>query len=189
MTTPGPRIETLTHRLAECPPEFLLPPDQIDVIALVCDLFRALGTDPPPNARDMLRPNATQTSINRLRIISITTWMLFDEWFMSHPEHVPRMWDILGHGLDRLAIVVSAENLLKDPDRREELARLCLAHLGLRPEGETEAQAADRLNTLDSVERQRVVSQTREAEARARKIREQMAKQAAEAAATRYSRE
>jgi hypothetical protein len=79
--------------------------------------------------------------------------------------------------------------MVGDPDRREELVRVCLAELGLRPRGETVAQAMDRLNTLDSVERKRVVDQTREAEARARQIREAMARRAAQEAAARYSPE
>jgi hypothetical protein len=45
------------------------------------------------------------------------------------------------------------------------------------------------LNTLDSVERKRVVEKTREAEARARQIREAMARRAAQEAAARYSPE
>ena len=52
MRNEGPRLELLTHRLSECPPEFLLTPrigeaGQIDVIAIVCDHFRWLGTQPP----------------------------------------------------------------------------------------------------------------------------------------------
>ena len=55
--------------------------------------------------------------------------------------------------------------------------------------GETPAQATDRLTMLDSAERLKVMRQTRDAEARARKIREQMAAEAARAAAARYSPE
>src|SRR5205085_1663854 len=116
-------------------------------------------------------------------------WMLHDDWFLSRPDLGPAAWNFLRRGLDAVAQIVPADQMLKDADRREELARLCLRHLGLRPAGETPEQTADRLNTLDSVERLRVVGQTRDAEARARKIREQMARDAARAAATRYSPE
>jgi hypothetical protein len=79
--------------------------------------------------------------------------------------------------------------IINDPDRREELVRLCLKGLGLIPQGESAAQAADRLTTLDSVERDRVIRETRQAEARAREIREAMARKRAEEAAARYSPE
>jgi hypothetical protein len=51
------------------------------------------------------------------------------------------------------------------------------------------AQAADRLNALDSLERDRVIRETRAAEERAQKVREAMAKKKAEEAAARYSPE
>ena len=69
------------------------------------------------------------------------------------------------------------------------MVRLCLRDLGLRPEGETEAQAQDRLTTLSTAERSRVLAAARQAEERARAVREAMAKQAAEEAAAQYSRE
>jgi hypothetical protein len=72
-----------------------------------------------------------------------------------------------------------AEKFISDPDRREELARLCLKGLGLRPAGETEAQAQDRLGTLNTAERQRVIAAARAAEKRAQEIRDAMAREAA----------
>lgn len=190
MNVPGPRLEVLTHRLAECPPEFLFPPGQIDVIAIVCDLLRAFGMDPSPNdVSPSLRPDQTPTSMNRLRLISVATWLLYDPWFLGRQTISSGIWPFLHAGLNDLAALVPVEGILKDPDRREELARLCLKHLGLRPDGETLEQATDLLNTLDSVERLRVLGKTRDAEARARRIREQMAKDAARAAAARYSPE
>ncbi len=86
-------------------------------------------------------------------------------------------------GLDELAELVKAPQLIADSDRREELSRLCLKALDLRPAGETAAQAQDRLTTLNTAERQRVVAAARAAEERARQIREAMAKKAAEEAA------
>jgi len=85
--------------------------------------------------------------------------------------------------------LAQAPSFVRDPDRREELVRLCLRDLGLRPAGETVAQAQDRLATLNTAERQRVLQAARQAEERARAIREAMAKQAAEEAAAQYSRE
>jgi hypothetical protein len=88
-----------------------------------------------------------------------------------------------------LATSVSAETCVSEPDRREELARVCLHHLGLRPAGESDAQANDRLTTISSSERRRVVAAARAAEQRARHIREEMAKQAARDAELKAMRE
>lgn len=195
MDNEGPLLETLTHRLAECPPEFLLPPrvantGEIDVAALVADHFRALGLPAPAAiALASFRTAPDRVAFNRLRLVALATWLLHDPWFLSRPPLARHTWLLLTQGLDRAAAVVKAEAAVTDPDRREELVRLCLRALGLRPSGESIAQATDRLNMLDSVERERVLRQSREAEARARQIREAMARRAAEQAATRYSPE
>ena len=57
MENEGPQLESLTHRLAETPAEFLLPPAHrgegtLDVTALVADHFRAMNV-PPPDERDL----------------------------------------------------------------------------------------------------------------------------------------
>jgi hypothetical protein len=194
MDDEGPLLESLTHRLSECPPEFLLPPrigsaGSIHVPALVADHFRALDRRAPaPADLAPLLVNDPNTPA-RLRLIAIATWLLHDPWFLSRPDLGAKTWHLFSKGLNDLATVVRPEAVVTDPDRREEFVRLCLKHLGLRPRGETLAQAADRLTTLDSVERDGVIRKTRDAEARARAIREKMAEEAAKAAAQRYTPE
>ena len=83
---------------------------------------------------------------------------------------------LLSRGLDELAALVPPERFVDDPDRREELVRLVLAGLGLRPKGETEAIAADRLKALSSVERARVLRETQKQVEHARRVREELAK-------------
>jgi hypothetical protein len=95
----------------------------------------------------------------------------------------------LREGTAELSGTVKAPLLLTDPDRREELARLGLKALGMRPEGETLEQAQDRLQTISSVERERVIRASRAAEERMQKIREAMRQKAAEEAALRVGRE
>jgi hypothetical protein len=183
----GPQLDRLLHRLAECPPDFLLPPKEIDLIALVCDHWRAMGLAIPTAAQRTTFANSTAQSCAMLAVV---LWLLRDDWFVSRPSLAEATWKFfLSKPLAELAALVRAETIVSDPDRREELVRLCLKELGLRPEGESEAQATDRLTTLDSVERDRVIRQTRKAEARTRKVREAMAKKAAEEAAARYSPE
>lgn len=187
MTPIGPPLEPLLHRLAECPVDFLLPSTEIDVVALACDHFRAIQQPiPDPQRRRALAelPHEVQT------LGSILLWLLRDDWFQSRPELAERTKKfLLAESIARLSKLVRAEAIINDSDRREELVRLCLKELGLTPEGETEAQAADRLTTLDSVERDQVIRKTRAAEARAREVREAMARKRAEEAAARYSPE
>jgi hypothetical protein len=190
MTMEGPPLESLTHRLSECPPEFLLPPGTIDIGAILADHFRAMQNDPAMlNIAATVSAATTRGGANLLSLMVITTWILHDPFFLADYGWAPAMWLLLQSGLDRLSRVVTAENAVRDPDRREELVRVILAALNLRPAGENEQQAADRLTTLDSVERTKVINQTRDAEARARQIRQQMVEEAAKAAAARYSPE
>ena len=65
-----------------------------------------------------------------------------------------------------------------DPDRREELARVTLRALSLTPAGETAAQAADRLSTVDSVRRHEVLLAAKAAEERAAAVRKAMEERA-----------
>ncbi len=195
MENEGPLLETLLHRLGDCPAEFLAEPrnrdrGSVDVSALVCDLFRAMRCSPAALVDlAILRHAGDEASTNRLRLVAVGVWLLADEVFCRQPELAPAMWSFLSAGLDRLSAVVRADVVVKDPDRREEFVRLCLKQLGLRPQDETVTEAADRLTALDSVERDRVIRQTRAAESRAREIREMMARRAAEEAAAKVSRE
>jgi hypothetical protein len=95
----------------------------------------------------------------------------------------------LATGLGPVSALVSADLFVADPDRREELARSLVAALALVPEGETPEQAADRLKAISSVERARIIEQTRARQERARKLREQMEAERAREAAARCTSE
>jgi hypothetical protein len=198
MTEEGPLLETLTRRMAECPADFLARPrdksgrGEVVVAAVVYDLLRDLGGAPlTKEEASVFEPESkhTRAEENRLRVILVACWLLHDPWFRSRGRFAEGARRFLATGLDELAEVAQAPQLVADADRREELARLCLKSLGLRPAGESVAQAEDRLTTLDSVERSRVIREARAAEERARKIREEMARKAAEEAAAVYGRE
>jgi hypothetical protein len=88
-----------------------------------------------------------------------------------------------------LGAQVASRKFVTDPDRREELARFSLARLGYRPAGETVPQAQDRMTSLSSAERARVLQASRAAEERARSIREALARKAAEESADKFTRE
>lgn len=195
MTTEGPLLETLTRRLAECPADFLAEPrfgkaGVVHVAAVVSDLLVNLGDGPltPAQAVAFQQAEAKQHR-NHYALVLIACWLLSEGWFQDKTGLAEAVRQFLSTGLAELAGVVKAPQCVADPDRREELSRLCLYQLGLHPAGETEAQAYDRLTTLNTAERQRVIAATRAAEKRAQEVREAMAKQAAEEAADKWSRE
>lgn len=191
MHAEGPQLETLLHRLTECPSEFLQvaagkKEGGIDLLAVVCDHMRQMSLEPPELRADLL-DELRGGSPARMGLVSVACWLLHDEWFLSRPELAEGMWKLLvSDEFARLSSLIRPEKFVSDPDRREELVRVCLRSLGMRPKGETPAQAADRLTTLDSAERQRVLRATAAAERRAREVREAMALKKAQEAASRY---
>lgn len=225
----GPPLEQLTHRLAECPPEFLEEPrvgstGSVHVAAVVNDLLIAMGKAPEdmawasefmpgadphhpltnpvkeggPSLVDRLfskisggEKEATIQPDDRawLRCVLIASWLLSDDWFLKQENIAVGVRALLTTEIREMSRSTQAPKLVSDPDRREELARLCLKALDCRPRGESPEQAQDRLSTLNTAERMRLLKAVREAEKRAREIREAMAKKAAEEAAAKYNRE
>ena len=195
MKDEGPPLETLTRRLADCPSDFLAEPSigstgLVSVPAVVSDLLQDLGGQ--PLSAQQIAPFQSQDAKrdrNRLSLTLIGCWLLHDEWFIKQNRFANPARQFFTAGLAELSAVTPAQKFVSDPDRREELVRLGLKDLGLRPQGETVAQAQDRLTTLSSVERQRVVRAARQAEERARAIREALVRKAAQEGADKYSRE
>lgn len=184
----------MTRRLSEAPPDILGDVPALNAAAALSDVLRDLGGT-GLSARDasaLVPADGTEPSRNRIRWLLLGAWLLRDDSLRSagSEKAAARAQKWFGSELKALAEVLDARQVLGDPDRREELARRALSALSLRPRGEAKAQAQDRLKTLDSIERQRVILETRRAQERARKIREEMARKAAEeAAAARYGRE
>ncbi|MBI3469603.1 MAG: hypothetical protein HY000_41920, partial [Planctomycetes bacterium] len=192
MHTEGPELEALLHRLSECPAEFLQVSTEkdrpaVDVVAIVCDHMRPMTPDEPPERQTFALEAIRNGKPARQGLVSIICWLLHDEWFLARPDLAPDMWNLLiSPQLTQRSAMIKPEKFVSDADRREELVRVCLSSLGLRPKGETAAQATDRLTTLDSVERERVLRATAAAEKRAREVRQAMARAQAQEAASRY---
>lgn len=188
----GPALELLLRRLAECPPEFLLPHSQqhdsgINVAAILCDHLRSVTKQLAPDSEQRVNNILSKAAKPLQHLLAITGWLLHDEWFLTRNDLVPKTWNLWqSTELSELAKMVKPQTLISDADRREELVRLCLSQLDLRPSGETVEQATDRLNTLDSSERAKVLRKTAAAERRAREIREAMVRKRALESASRY---
>jgi hypothetical protein len=204
--TAGPLLEQLTRRLAETPADLLAEPAMgnaagVETAAVAGDVLRALGLRELDTRWLLtLHPDKViKAARNPLRVTLVACWLLADPWFRGKADpDKAQAW--LRDQLAELADITSADAYVKDDERREELARLCLKALGFVPQGESEAQSQDRLESISSVERQRVIAASRKVqeearkrrlaeEERARKVREEMARKAAEEAAAKGTRE
>jgi hypothetical protein len=194
MQQEGPILESLTRRLAETPEEFLSEPrigqtGRVHVAAVVGDLLRLVGSTGQGGDLHRFLGTDARRDRNRLGITLLLCWLLSDDWFRGVKIERGAVLSLLDSESNELANQMAARKFVTDPDRREELARVALSRLGFRPAGETLAQAQDRLTTLNSAERARVMKAARAAEERARQIREALVKKAADESADKWTRE
>ena len=197
MHNPGPHLETLTHRLADTPAEFLREPriagvhnpQAVAVAALVNDILLLHGARAPAASLQGFHGAQVKADRNRLALAMILCWLLADDWFVAQQLAQQDLLQVLGEAARELAAASPAHQYTHDPDRRAELARIVLARLGFRPHEESVAQATDRLSAISGTERRRLLEASRVAEQRAREIREALAKKAAQESADKWSRE
>jgi hypothetical protein len=190
----GPPLERLTHRLAETPGEFLGEPlidgrGEVAVAALVNDLLAGFGGRADAGTLAHFVGTSRPADRNRLMLTAIAVWLLADDWFGAQPLAGAEVLALLDGTVAALAEAAPAHRYTEEAERREELARTALAGFGYRPAGETAAQASDRLSAVSGTERQRLVNASRDAEARARAVREALIRKAAEESADKWSRE
>lgn len=190
----GPLLEHLTARMADTPPEFLMEPriqaaGAVPVEAVISDLLIDLGGRPlPAEALANLR-GSDEKDRPRLQFLLLGAWLLHDPAFTSARRYAPAAFAALRAVSQDLAGRFDPSLVVTDPDRREEFVRLLLRGLDLRPKGEDDARALDRLQSLSSAERERVVKETREKLEKMRKMAEELKKKEAEEAAARAYRE
>lgn len=194
MPRTGPTIETLTRRLVDTPPDFLDEPrigstGRVVVAALVNDLMQRHGKRLQQRELSRFETATLGPDRNRLALVMIAVWLLADRWFLDAKPSLEAITRVLDETITELAATTAAHKFVSDPDRREELARVVLSRLDYVPEGETVAQATDRLSSLSTTERRRLLEASRAAQQRARAIREALAKKAAEESADKMTRE
>jgi hypothetical protein len=190
----GPPLERLTHRLIETPADFLDEPriagsGRVAVAALVGDLMTSFGDRASTDVLMRFTSDSPHRDRNRLGLVIIAVWLLADEWFIAAGIDCKSIVQLLDDTVEELAASSPAHQFVSDPDRREEFARTALARFGYRPEGETQAQASDRLVAISGAERQRLLDASRAAEERAREVREALAQKAAQESADKWTRE
>ena len=190
----GPDLATLTRHLAEIPADFLDEPiigkaGRLAVAALVNDVLQRFGRRARANELSLFESNNVKQDRNRLQLVAIATWLLSEEWFATASISAEDILLLLTQALTEMANATRADKFVTDSDRREEFARVILARLNFRPANESNAQAIDRLSSLSSTERQRLLEESRAAEKRAREIREALARKAAQESADKWTRE
>jgi hypothetical protein len=190
----GPSLEQVLQRIAATPPDFLAEPrigkkGDVHVLAVARDLLANKGHAIDLAKLISLTGRAAKQDRNRLSIALLMTWLLADDSLVVETADIDAVLALLSDDARQLATYTNAQQLFEDAERREELARLTLSKLGMRPAGETITQAQDRFTSISSLERARILTASREAEARARAIREQLAKKAAEESANKWTRE
>lgn len=191
----GPSLELLLRRLVDTPADFLDPPRRgragtLHVAAVVADVLALRGCRPPRTLLATLSGELPGVPENQLALAAVVAWLLADESAWRACRTVAtELPALFSEAVPALADEAKAARYVFEPDRREELARTVVARLGLVPAGETPEQAADRLASLSGVERRRLLDASRAAEARARAIREALARKAAQESADKWTRE
>lgn len=174
-------VARLTRRLADTPPDFLA--DTVVAPAVVSDVLLMSGGN-ALNATEAVE--FVENEPRRRRLVLVTCWLVADPTLLARGPAALSAW-LSSPDLATLAQLVDPVKFVRDPDRREELARLTLRALSLSPAGETTAQATDRLSTVDSVRRHEVLLAAKAAEERAAAVRKAMEEKRAREAAARYS--
>jgi hypothetical protein len=176
-------VARLTRRLADTPADFLADPATVAVPAVVSDVLLMAG------GRALDAATATRFEVDEprwRRLVLVTCWLVAEPALLTRGPVALSAW-LSSRELFTLSLLVDPLTFVRDPDRREELARVTLRALSLTPAGETHARAADRLSTVDSVKRHEVLLAAKAAEERAAAVRKAMEEQRAQEAAARYS--
>jgi hypothetical protein len=186
MMRAGPSLAVLTHRLAATPAEFLGAPA---VAAVVNDVLRMHGRRAGARALLAFQAGAGKVESNRLQLVAVCAWLLADASFIGMQVGHDDLLRALVEAPAQLAATSAAAKFIADSERREELARVVLTHLGVLPAGETPAQAVDRLSAISGAQRRTLLDASRAAEKRAREIRAALAAKAAQESADKWTRE
>jgi hypothetical protein len=197
MKSEGPSLEALMDRLSVIHTDFLKdfsrsPDDRSGIYlpAMINDLLVDTG-DIPLKREEAVEIEKFRTVKNLPQLAGIFCHIYHDAYFLQNKVK-PGLVRGLIFSQKLAALGPTADNagqFVSDPDRREELCRIALDAAGLFPAGESEKTAAERLTALDSVERKKILDKTRDAQKRAREIREAMLQKEAEEAASKMSRE
>jgi hypothetical protein len=183
----GPAISHLHHRMTAISPALVESKEIQHLPALVHDLLYLHQQD---FSYELLAPfRETPVKCPWYSTCYLLLHFYSDKSFAKHKFDVHKWAKALEEKSKELFASGKNAVYIEDLDRREEFIRVALAAVNLRPEGETQSQAEDRLLMVSSFERKRVMEAAKAAEERASQIREALARKAAQEAANKMSRE
>ncbi|OXA75690.1 hypothetical protein SAMN05444397_11537 [Flavobacterium aquidurense] len=185
-------FELVTH-LRKCPEAYLQSSDffsteGVNSIALVQDTYRLVTNDFLRNDFN-ISSNLGTIDDNHWRAIHISTWLLSNPDFINNPVIEDKLYSFWFIELHKASAYVKCNEWINDDERAEEMVRLLLYCCEIIPFGENQDEAADKLSSLSSVERHKVLKQSYEAHERIMKIKREMEEQKAREAANTYGRE
>lgn len=187
-------FELVTH-LRKCPDAFLVSSDffskeGINSIALINDTYRMVSNDFLSNNFEIPSQfNVKYINDNHWRAIHISTWLLSDQNFINNPGIKDKLYHFWFEELQLASEYVKFAEWINDEERAEEMVRLLLHCCEIIPNGESQDEATDKLSSLSSVDRHKVLKQSYEAHERIMNIRREMEEKKAREAANVYGRE
>lgn len=166
--------------------------ETVYVRAVVADLFLALyGMRPTPLWLAAFDRNSSAADSDKLFLQAVLAacHLLWHPQLRLAPPGRAALERMLGEELRGWAGVATGAPTA-DQERSEELLRRVLRAAGRPLRGESEQEGQDRLQQVDLVERARLIAAaTERQQARAREVREALARKAAEEAAAKVTRE
>lgn len=187
-------FELVTY-LRKCPDIFLkssffITEKGINSSALICDTYRVVSNDFLNN--DFKLPNDVVLKgidDNHWKAIHISIWLLNNNCFINNPNIVEKLSVFWFEELKNTAKYVNFKKWINDEERSEEMVRLLLKCCEVLPNNESLEEAADKLSSLNSVDRHKVLENSYNAHERVMKIKKEMAEKKAREAANAYGRE
>lgn len=186
-TEEGPKITELHHRLTSCPRSLQENAVPEHFLAVIHDTVYNKDTQFTFAQLSPFTHNKDQRHWYTASML--IAYFLADPCFRDIHITRFRLLHLLEHTAQELASAGTNSTYVNDVDRREEFIRVVLTALGLRPKGETENQAEDRLQAVSSLERQKVLQASIAAEERAHKLRVALSRKKAQEAADKMTRE
>lgn len=190
-----PSIYELISHLKSCPADFLHASCEetdskgIETNALILDSLRKTNTQYQTTSalKDPIYYKAITE--NHRRSIHIVAWLLSHPAFQQSAAGPQAIEELLFEQLKEMSRLVKYKDWVFNEDRTEELARTALFTCNILPGSETEEEAIDRLESLSSLKRNKILAKTKAAYDRAIEIRRKMAEKKAREAANVYGRE
>lgn len=187
-------FELVTY-LKKCPdiylkPSTLIESEGLNSIALVCDTYRIVCND--FFKKEFKKPsdfNLAYIDDNHWRTIHISIWLLSHRNFINSAFIEEKLFNFWFEELSEASQYVKFKEWISDDERAEEMVRLLLHCCEIIPDGENYDEAADKLCSLSSADRQKVLKQSYEANERIMNIKREMAEKKAREAANTYGRE